>query len=79
MFPASWAFYHMPRPFGKTREQWTGRGFPDESAWMKWLGQEREVYGMRATNAMWVTDQILGELGELCVAAGPEEIGRAHV
>ena len=62
VFPASWAFYHMRRPFGKTLEQWTGRPFPTEAGWMKWLGQEREVYSMRATNAMWIVDQMVGEL-----------------
>ena len=62
VFPTSWAFFHTVRPFGKSLEQWTGRAFDTEAMWMKWLGQEREVYDMRATNAMWITDQVLGEL-----------------
>ena len=47
---------------GKTLEQWTGRAFSSEGVWMKWLGREREVYGLRATNATWITDQILQQL-----------------
>lgn len=62
VFPTSWAFFHTVCPFGRSLKQWTGRAFDTEAMWMKWLGQEREVYGMRATNAMWITDQVLGEL-----------------
>ena len=54
----------MVCPFGKSVEQWTGRAFHAEAIWMTWLGQEREVYGMKATNAMWITDLVLGELSQ---------------
>ena len=62
IFPTSWAIFHRPLPFGKTLEQWTGRAFPTEESWMTWLGQEREVHGMQATNAVWVTDYVLREI-----------------
>jgi Orsellinic acid/F9775 biosynthesis cluster protein D/DEAD/DEAH box helicase/Helicase conserved C-terminal domain len=62
VFPTSWAIFHRPLPFGKTLEQWTGRAFLTEESWMTWLGQEREVHGLQATNAMWVTDCVLREI-----------------
>jgi superfamily II DNA helicase RecQ len=64
VFPTSWAFFHLQRPFGKSLEQWTGRGFISETVWMTWLGEAREVYGMRATNAVWIASQVFQVLGE---------------
>jgi superfamily II DNA helicase RecQ len=63
VFPAAWAFFQLGRPFGQTVEAWTGRAFPDEARWMRWIGEEREVHGMRATNAMWVAELVMERLG----------------
>lgn len=62
VLPAAWAFFRVARPFGRTLADWTGRSFPSEAAWMQWVGEERTVHGMRATNAMWITQIVLNQL-----------------
>lgn len=62
VLPAAWAFFRVARPFGRTLTDWTGRSFLSEAAWMQWVGEARTVYGMRATNAMWITQIVLNQL-----------------
>lgn len=38
------------------------RGFADEEAYMQWLGEERAVHGVQASNAMYIADQVFAIL-----------------
>jgi superfamily II DNA/RNA helicase len=52
------------------REEWryrrlsvvAGRSFQAEIEYMLWLGEKREVYGLQASNAMYIADIVMREL-----------------
>jgi hypothetical protein len=72
VLPAAWAVGQLGYAYGKTLKQLAGRHFESEEGWMDWIGEEREVHGMRAYQAVWVTDWVMGEMLR---TGGVEKIG----
>jgi superfamily II DNA helicase RecQ len=66
VFPAAWAMYTIDNLWGHTLEEVSGQpgGFTDAMAWMRWLGQECEVFGDRSIQAVRMLAWILARLDE---------------
>ena len=63
VLPGSWALFPMTNRWGRSLVEVSGQGggFESEGAWMRWLGQECEVFGERGIQAVrmfaWVLEQ----------------------
>lgn len=70
VFPAAWAMYTAPNLWGSTLAEISGRagGFPDMAAWMRWLGEECEMFQERSIQAVRMLDWLLQRLEEVVAA-----------
>lgn len=62
VFPSCWgAFQRAEWREGRLREieKEESRALRSEQEYMEWLGEEREVFGIQASNAMYVADEVI--------------------
>jgi len=52
--PVCWGAYQREIWRGQVLKQLAGRDFQDELKYMLWLGEEREVYGQKSCNMMFI-------------------------
>jgi hypothetical protein len=62
VMPLCWAMYQNQDWVRQELPGLAQRGFADEEAYMQWLGEERAVHGVQASNAMYIADQVFAIL-----------------
>jgi ferredoxin len=65
VLPCAWALFHMDNRWGQTLQQVSGQPqatYESEQAWIDWLGQECELYNMRACEAARMADWVMGQM-----------------
>lgn len=69
IFPAAWGLWRRDERWGRTMGELSGAAsavWESEDKWMDWLGNECELYGMRACQAARMMDVIMGlEMAEI--------------
>ena len=62
LMPAYWGAYQREIWRRQVLLQLAGRDFQDELEYMLWLGEEREVYGQKCCNMMFIGDQVIMDI-----------------
>ena len=67
VLPAAWALFGMRNRWGRSLQEISGaseRTCSNEEKWMDWVGEECELYGMRASEAARMADWVMGKMLE---------------
>ena len=78
VFPTAWALFHQENRWGQSLAEISGQPrtvWEKEAKWMDWVGQECDLYGMRACEGVRMADWVMGQMEGERVAGDGQELG----